>query len=115
LEESIGSRLKHAWNAFFNRDPTYYYRDRGSVYSNRPDRVRFSGGNEKSIVTAVYNRIAMDAASVDIKHVKLDDEGRYDHDMDSKLNDCLTVEANITRPVVRLCKTYTCLCLMKAA
>ena len=95
MEESIGSRLKHAWNAFFNRDPTYYYRDRGSVYSNRPDRVRFSGGNEKSIVTAVYNRIAMDAASVDIKHVKLDDEGRYDHDMDSKLNDCLTIEANI--------------------
>lgn len=97
MEHTIGSRLKHAWNAFLSRDPTptYSYRYSGSTYSRRPDRVRFSGGNEKTIVTSVYNRIAMDAAAIDIRHVKLDDNDRYIEDFDSGLNTCLTIEANI--------------------
>lgn len=96
MAETIGSRLKHAWNAFMNRDPTNTnFRDFGASYSYRPDRVRFSGGNEKSIVTSVYNRIAMDAAQIDIKHVQLDDDERYVSTIDSGLNNCLTVEANI--------------------
>lgn len=96
MAETIGSRLKHAWNAFMNRDPTNTnFRDFGASYSYRPDRVRFSGGNEKSIVTSVYNRIAMDAAQIDIKHVQLDDDERYVNTINSDLNNCLTVEANI--------------------
>lgn len=89
------SRLKNAWNAFRNRDPTMFYREPGMSYSYRPDRVRFSRGNEKSIVTSVYNRIAMDVASIDIKHCRLDEHGRYVKDIDSGLNNCLTLEANI--------------------
>ena len=96
MEESFGSRLKNAWNAFFNRDPTDEYYDYGTAtYSYRPDRVHFSGGNEKSIVTSVYNRIAMDAASIGIKHVRLDDNGRFIGTKDSGLNSCLTLSANI--------------------
>ena len=92
----IRERLKYAWNAFRNKDPTVQnYRYYGPAYSFRPDRVRFSRGNERSIVTAVYNRIAMDAAAVDIRHVKLDDNGRYKEDVQSNLNNCLTLEANI--------------------
>ena len=91
----LKDRLQHAWNAFTNnKDPTYY-QDIGVSYSYRPDRVRFSGGNEKSIVTSVYNRIAMDAAQIDIKHVQLDDDERYVSTINSGLNNCLTVEANI--------------------
>ena len=88
-------RIQHAWNAFSNRDPTYNFREVGASYSYRPDRVRFSGGNERSIVTAVYNRIAMDAAAIDIKHVRLDDNDRYIGTENSGLNDCLSIEANI--------------------
>lgn len=95
MGETIGSRLKHAWNAFFSRDPTNDYKNVGMGYSYRIDRPRFSKGNERSIVTAVYNRIAMDAAAIDIKHVQLDKEGRYLSTIDSGLNNCLTVEANI--------------------
>ena len=96
MEESFGSRLKNAWNAFFNRDPTEEYYDYGTAtYSYRPDRVHFSGGNEKSIVTSVYNRIAMDAASIDINHVKLDENGRFVETKDSGLNSCLNLSANI--------------------
>lgn len=87
-------RLKHAWNAFTNKDPTARY-DLGMSSSLRPDRIRLSRGNEKTIVTAVYNRIAIDVASVDIKHVKLDDNDRYIETIDSGLNCCLTIEANI--------------------
>lgn len=88
-------RLQHGWNAFKNnRDPTYNQNYTAS-YFYRPDRVRFSGGNEKSIVTAVYNRIAMDAAAIDIKHVKLDENDRYVSTINSGLNNCLSVEANI--------------------
>ena len=92
---SIGTRLKHAWNAFTNRDPTNYYKTVGPGYSLRPDRPRLSRGNERSIVNAIFNRIALDVASIDIKHCKLDDNGRYIEDVKSGLNDCLNVEANI--------------------
>ena len=93
-ETSFGSRLKSAWNAFFNKDPTNEWQDIGSSYSYRPDRMRFSRGNERTIVTAVLNRIAMDVAAVDIRHVRLDDNGRFSEFVDSGLNNCLDVEAN---------------------
>lgn len=91
----IGSRLKHAWNAFMNRDPTEVDYDIGPAYYYRPDRPRLTRGNERSIVTAVYNRIALDVSDIDIRHVRLDPDGRYIEDIDSGLNNCLTVEANI--------------------
>ena len=96
MENTLGSRLKHAWNAFVNnRDPTVYYRDVGSGYSSRPDRPRLTRGNERSIVTSVYNRIALDVSSVNIQHCKLDDNGRFLSTVNSKLNKCLNLEANI--------------------
>ena len=88
-------RLKHAWNTFNNKDPTLDYQNLGVSYGRRPDRVRFSRGNERSIVTSVYNRIALDCASIDVKHVQLDENSRYLSEIDSGLNNCLTVEANI--------------------
>lgn len=88
-------RLKHSWNAFFSRDPTYFYRDTGPSYSYRPDRPRFTRGNERSIVTSIYNRIALDVAAVSIQHVRLDDSGRFLEPINSGLNNCLTLEANI--------------------
>ena len=94
MNTSISSRLKHAWNAFFNKDPTYY-NSIGSGYSYRPDRPRLTRGNEKTIVNSVYNRIALDVAAVDILHVRLDDNGRYLETINSGLNNCLTLEANI--------------------
>lgn len=96
VENTFGSRLKHAWNAFVNnRDPTASYRDIGGGYSYRPDRPRLTRGNERSIVTSVYNRIALDVAAINIQHCKLDDNGRLLSTMDSKLNKCLTLEANL--------------------
>lgn len=92
---SFGARIKRAWNAFANRDPTAYYPNYGSSYFYRPDRVRFSRGNERSIVTSVYNRIAIDVATIDIQHCKLDDNDRFIEVIDSKLNKCLSLEANI--------------------
>lgn len=95
---SLGERLAHAWNAFRNnRDTTVNSVPPVSLgYSStsRPDRVRFSRGHDRSIVTAIYNRIAVDVASVDIKHVRLDENGRYKETIMSGLNNCLTVEAN---------------------
>jgi hypothetical protein len=91
----LGDRLQHAWNAFFNRDPTADFKDYGSMYYRRPDRVRFSGGNERSMVTSIYNRIAMDAAQIEIMHVDLDGDGRYINTRKSGLNNCLTLEANV--------------------
>lgn len=93
MEMNIGSRLKHAWNAFLNRDPpgSKYY---GGGYSYRPDRMRFSRGSERTIINAIYNRIALDAASITINHVKLDENNRFDSIIDSGLNYCLTTEAN---------------------
>lgn len=99
MELTLMSRLKRSWNAFVNnRDPTraqQQYHDLGMGYVYRPDRIRFTRGNERSIVTSVYNRIAMDVASIDIKHCRIDKNGRYMEDIRSGLNDCLTVEANI--------------------
>ena len=95
MGDTLGSRFKKAWNIFLNRDPTGYYREPGMSYVYRPDRVRFSRGNERSIVTSVYNRIAMDVAAIDIKHCRLDENGRYLEEINSGLNDCLTLEANI--------------------
>jgi len=95
MELSFGSRLKHAWNAFFNKDPTRYYQDVGAGSAYRPDRPRFSRGNERSIATSVYNRIALDASAVDLMHVRLDENGRFLSAMDSNLNRCLTLEANV--------------------
>ena len=91
---SLGSRLKHGWNAFMNRDPTYY-RSIGPSYSYRPDRPRMTRGNERSIVTSVFNRIALDVAAISIQHCILDDNGRFVSTYDSKLNKCLTLEANL--------------------
>ena len=92
---TLTSRFKNAWNAFRNRDPTMFYNEPGMSYTYRPDRVRFSRGNERTIVTSVYNKIAMDVASVDIRHCRVDENGRYIEDVDSDLNTCLTLEANI--------------------
>lgn len=92
----LGTRLQKAWNAFRNnRDPTYQYQDIGAGYYYRPDRPRLSRGNERSIVTSIYNRIAMDCAAVDIKHVKLDENGRFLSEIASDLNGCLSLEANV--------------------
>lgn len=95
MELAIGSRLKHAWNAFLNRDPTYSYGGGETGYSYRPDRVRLTRGNERSIVTSVFNRIALDVAAINIKHCTLDKNERYVSDKDSHLNECLSLEANI--------------------
>lgn len=95
MEQSFGSRLKHAWDVFRSREPTRYYSDTGPSYYYRPDRVRFTKGNERSIVTSVYNRIALDVSSISIKHCKLDENGRYMSDINSGLNECLNIQANI--------------------
>ena len=92
----IGERLQHAWNTFFNnRDPTINVIDSGNSSRYRPDRPRLTKGNERSIVTAVYNRIAVDVSTIAIRHVRLDKNGRYLHDMDTGLNNCFSLEANI--------------------
>ena len=88
-------RLRHAWDVFNNRDPTLGYQNQGMGYYYRPDRVGFTRGNEKSLVTSVYNRIAMDAAAINIQHVKLDENNRFLKVIKSDLNNCLNVEANI--------------------
>lgn len=95
MDEPFTSRLRHAWNAFLNKDPTTEYRDIGVTYSYRPDRVRFSRGNERSIVTSIYNRIALDVSAITIQHVRLDENGRFISVIDSGLNNCLNLEANI--------------------
>ena len=95
MEMTFGSRLKHAWDAFTNKDPTRYYQNLGASYSSRPDRPRLTRGNERSIITSVFNRIALDTAAISIQHCKLDENGRLIEIIDSKLNDCLNVEANV--------------------
>lgn len=92
----IGARLKRSWNAFLNKDPTpYARRDEGTSYGYKPDRVRFSFGNERSTITQVYNRIAVDCATLDILHIRLDKQNRFNGIVDSHLNQALTVSANI--------------------
>ena len=88
-------RIQRGWNAFRNRDPTTEYRDTGLGYAYRPDRVRFTRGNERSIVPSVYNRIALDVAAINIQHVQLDDNNRFTSVVESGLNSCLNLEANI--------------------
>ena len=95
METSFGSRLKHAWNAFLGNEFRNYQYSLGPSSSYRPDRPIFSRGNERSINTSVYNRIALDAASVSIQHVRLDDDGRFMETLDSALNNCLSLEANL--------------------
>lgn len=95
MEFNLGSRLKHAYNAFMNRDPTKDYVSYGQSSYENPSRKRMSMGNEKSIVTSVYNRIALDVGAMDIKHCKMDDEGRFIENVKSELNSCLTIEANV--------------------
>lgn len=93
---SIGSRLKHAWNAFFDQDNFRYQQSIGPAYYYRPDRPIFSRGNERSIVTSVYNRIALDVAAISIQHVRLDEDGRFSSLINgSDLNKCFDLEANL--------------------
>lgn len=92
---SLFSRAVKAWNVFLNRDPTTDTQYYGPSYYYRPDRPRLTRGNERSIVTSVYNRIAIDAASIDVFHVRLDENGRYLETINSPLNNCLTLEANL--------------------
>lgn len=97
MAETIRSRLKRAFSAFTNDAQNDFKVEQYGGYASslRPDRPRFSRGNERSIVTAIYNRIALDVAAIDIRHVRLDEEGRYLEDVDSNLNSCLSLEANI--------------------
>lgn len=94
MEMSFGSRLRHAWNAFTG-NVQMNYRDLGMSYSYRADRPRMSRGNERSIVTSVYNRIALDVAALNVQHVRLDENGRFLSVIDDGLNNCLTLEANV--------------------
>lgn len=88
-------RLQHGWNAFMNKDPTRGYYDTGPGYSYRPDRPRLTRGNERTIVTSIFNRVALDVAALNITHCKVDENGRYVSSMDSALNNCLNLEANL--------------------
>lgn len=92
---SITDRIKAGWNAFVNGNNTNNYSVGAQSYAYKPDNHRFSYGVDKSIIASILTRIALDSAQTDIKHVRLDDSGRYAEDMDSGLNDCLTVEANL--------------------
>lgn len=94
----LGDALKHAWNVFTNQNAGLgpaYTGDYGASYGVRPDRVRLHFSNERSIISSIYTRIAIDVSSIDMRHVRLDDQKRYLEDIDSGLNNCLTVEANI--------------------
>lgn len=95
MELTFGSRLRHAWDVFRNREPTYDLQDTGPGYSQRPDRPRLTRGNERSIVTAIYNRIALDVASINVSHCRVDENDRFIESMKSSLNECLNLEANI--------------------
>lgn len=95
MEMSLGARLKHAWNVFTAKEDFRPRWDFGPSYSYRPDRPIFSRGNERSIITSVYNRIALDVAAISIQHVKLDDDGRFTSLVKGSLNDCLSLEANL--------------------
>lgn len=97
MPEKIGSRLQHAWNAFFSRDPTndYVYDELGYGSGYRPDRVRLRTSNERSIIASVYNKIALDISSLSIQHVRTDQNEKYLDTIHSSLNECLTLSANI--------------------
>ena len=95
MEMTIASRFKNAWNAFTNRDPTDGYNISGSSSYSSQYRPRLSRGNDKSIITSIFNRIALDVSTIDFKHCNLDENGRYISDRDSGLNNCLSLDANI--------------------
>jgi len=97
VEKSIKHRLQHAWNAFLNRDPTNPYPSYNLGYTStvRPDKVRFARSNEKTIITPIYNKIAIHVASLSFQHVRLDQNGRYLAEIPSNFNKCLTLDANI--------------------
>ena len=95
MEIAFGSRLKHAWNAFLGNETFGFRYPFGPSSSYRPDRPIFSRGNERSIITSVYNRIALDASSIAIQHARLDEDGRFTEVIDSSLNSCLSLEANL--------------------
>lgn len=95
MEESFGSRIKHAWNIFMNKDPTDDYRGYGESYYYRQDRPRRRREIDRTIATSVFNRIAMDVSAIDIRHVQLDENARYLGEIKSGLNECLSLEANI--------------------
>ncbi len=95
MELNFSSRLKHAWDVFRNREPTYDYSDTGPATSYRPDRIRLSGGNERSIITAIYNRIALDVAAINVRHCRTDENGRFKESINSGLDSCLNLEANM--------------------
>ena len=92
---SFTGRIKHAWNAFLNKDPTYIRDNYSNSSYYRPDRIRLTRGNERSIVTSIFNRIALDVSSIKIYHCRLDDSDRYIEYIESTLNNCLNLEANI--------------------
>ena len=94
-KSTLMTRIKNSWNAFRNRDPTMFYNEPGMSYTYRPDRPRFSGGNERTIATSVFNKIAMDVAAVSIRHCRVNENGRYIEDVKSDFNECLTIEANV--------------------
>ena len=92
----FSDRVQSAWNAFFNKDPTPTYSSYNTITSSyRPDRMYFTRGNERTIITAIYNRIATDCANVQIEHVRTDENGGYLETIPSTLNDALTVDANV--------------------
>lgn len=95
MDLSFGARLKHAYDVFRNREPTYVYQDTGPGYSVRPDRPRLTRGNERTIITSIFNRIALDVAALNITHCRVDDNDRFLSSMTSTLNNCLTLEANL--------------------
>ena len=94
--QTLPERLRRAWNAFTNRDPTQEYsQDYGPGFYYRPDKFRYSHGNEKSIINAIYTRIAVDVAAINIQHVRLDDNDRFTEEIEDGLDNILTLEANI--------------------
>src|SRR6187431_1092859 len=94
---SIGSRLRHSWNAFVNQEENYRIKswDMGAAYGVKPDRTRLNLSTERSIISSIYTRLSIDVSSVAILHVRLDDNKRFVEEIDSGLNNCLTLEANI--------------------
>lgn len=99
MANRFSNRLKHAWNAFVSPTQEERLTPRSEYYggssSYRPDRVRFNVANEKSLVSSIFTRIGIDAAGVDVRHVRTDDDNRYREDIDSSLNECLTLSANL--------------------
>lgn len=115
MEMTVATRLKHAWNTFMNRDSYVSRMSIGPSYGYRPDRPLFSRGNERSIITSVYNRIALDVSSMTVQHVRLDGSDRFKEVIESGLNNCLTVEANVDQTGRALCRTLLCRCWTRAA